>query len=108
MPDSVFERHAQSAVAVLLLGVLAWVGIKVTSVGDNLLVLTGDVRVLSAELQGVKGQLEAATNNRYTAQQAAAEERIRDAEHADMARRLNSLEEWAKEASKHISGAKGG
>lgn len=80
------ERHIQTAMAVVLLGVLGWVGLAVTEQQKSMARMEVQAATLKEAVQDVKVSLRAATADRYTAQEA-------ERAHARCQDRMNLLEQ---------------
>lgn len=98
--QGVFERHAQSVVALLIAALVSWVGISTSQLREDFQAVKGDIRVINVEVSAVKDQLALANQDRYRASQANSDFKLRDQRIDQNSRRLDSLEQWAKDALK--------
>lgn len=80
------ERHIQTAMAVVLLGVLGWVGLAVTEQQKSMARMEVQTATLKEAVQDVKLNLRAATADRYTSTEA-------ERAHARCQERMNLLEQ---------------
>lgn len=103
-----FERHSQSVLAVVITGLLTWAGWSISGLKETAIRMEGQIAVVRTHVDGLTEQLRMAATERYRSTQAASDFALRDAARTRLEERVTSLEAWAKEASKHITEAKGG
>lgn len=82
------ERHVQTVIQVVILGVLGWIGNTVVSLRDSSNVLTTQITELKQQVNAMQGRFgeympRSETQSRFEAH---------DAKHADIDRRLDSIE----------------
>lgn len=87
-PSSPFERHVQTAIAVVLVGLVGWVGL--TLQGQGIAIARMETQIIG--LQAQVTALSAATADRYTSTRAATDLAVRDREIEDLRTRIRDLE----------------
>ncbi len=87
-PKSVLERHAQTVIAGVILALCLWMASSVSSVGTEVAVLKTQLTAIQARLADFRTMM----NSRYRREDADKDFRLRDAQLADILRRLERLE----------------
>ena len=79
------ERHIQSILAVIMAGLIAWVGTSIVS-------LRSEVSIATARIEAVREQLKQFNDERYPAVQALSDFKLRDQRIEENTRRIADLE----------------
>ncbi len=69
-PTSAMERHAQTIIGAILVGLIAWVGMSVTSSKEDIAKLQTNQENIKSALVDIKSDLKIAVRDRFTATQA--------------------------------------
>lgn len=64
------EKHLQTALAAILIGLVGWVGVTVSSTATEVAVLKQTVIVLTSTIEKLEARLEVMTDDRYRASDA--------------------------------------
>ncbi len=91
------ERHLQTGIQVVIIGILIWFGNKTIATSDSVIRLEEQMIALRGDVIELSGELTSATANRYTSQDAAADKRFLNLQLDAIIRRLESCEKRIEE-----------
>lgn len=94
--SSAFERHLQTGLVVLVVGVMSWVGVSVNETSRSMATMQERVSWMSDSIKDLKTQLAETSNGRYTINDAERDKALYDRRLVQVERRIEVIERSQK------------